>query len=102
MPTLAKNPDGLVETIKELEEGDEIIVNARSEPMTVTRVQDIEYEPIDMRFVQCEGSRGGLYAIRVQEQKRELPDVGLMRYHKTKGRWVNASEGLMSLDVVND
>lgn len=102
MPELASDPGELVDTIESLEEDDQILINDRSEPMTISSVKEIAYEPVDLTFVECRGSRGGLYAIRLQQTHRELPDIGLMRYHKTKGRWVNASEGLMSVEVVDE
>lgn len=102
MPTLASEPGELVDTIESLEEDDQIIINDRREPMTVTSVKEVAYEPIDLTFVECRGSRGGLYAIRIQRAQGELPDIGLMRYHKTKGRWVNASSGLMAVEMVDE
>lgn len=98
MATLASEPNELADIIESLEEGDEILINERTSEMEVTSVESSKYEPMDLRFVQLQGPRGGLYAIRLQRSSKRIPDVGLMRYHKTKGRWVNASEGLLSIE----
>lgn len=100
MPDLLQGPSRFVDELTDLEEGDSIIINDRKEPMEVTAITTPEFEPIKLRIIILEGSRGGRYAIRIQQQDDRPDDVGLMRYHTTKGRWVNASEGLVSFDEV--
>lgn len=90
----------LVNTVLALEEGDEIRINSRVTPLTVTSIEKSEYEPIKLTIVHLEGPRGGIYAIKHMAQRDKPDDVGLMRYHTTRGKWVNASEGLVQIERV--
>lgn len=100
MPELVQGPSDFVDAVDELEIGDEVIINERREPMTVKNIDIPRFEPVHIKFITLQGPRGGKYAIRLQRHKDRPDDVGLMRYHTTKGRWVNASEGLVEIDKV--